>query len=1103
MTWSYTENLQNRANEVNKENKERIDFLKNKYENPKSNSFLYKKYPSIIDKYTKLLPSLDNEEKNKGNQILKDLEKLEREAEESWTEADIRIISDFMKQLENIVNNYEESTWDVQQITKREISKAKNDNVSSNKKDLVDNWTNEWERSWKLPDFSQYIKEPETSGLTTAPGAPESEVTTLVQSSEVVQANTEIDKNIRGKVNEYKAIKLDFELDYNSWEDFRSWFEKKLDENLERSWLEEKEKLKEREEVLSFVDKDIKPIIETVLNQSNKLKLSRIRDALDWLLDQALTNPLNSDWSITITPSKSVWQIFDDLFSSIAPSALDYVPSFEFWKEKMTFSSREEAVEVLWQFKKWLSELKWFWNWLTWQIEWALESTLLGVIVYAWKEIWSLAWEFEKKYISMLWEYIQFCLSNLALWSLITWTAIISLNKIYQRSTTWLDASVFKRLEDSFENIHKLYKDSGLEAYNIEKVKNNIYQIHPETSSWMLDNEKKTSQVYQELQSWKWNTVMDFFRSTTSYVWDIVDGWRKPLSWEKWKGLLTNIRYMWFDLLILPQKLMFMFVNKWPKWWRIKNKWAIIQDFIKYNENAFKKFDDIFKTLDRIQGKSNWEITIDDITKLKGEILSEYRSNVWLSKLNPLMETKFERAGRFKIKRVNIDSLTYQKVSDFINEKFGNTWNYDTLIRDFLQELKKDGVTFDRIYQSIESSKWIIDDFIKYSPEVDPLTEKQLLEISDLVSSFSKDKDAYIDNLVNEIKNFEQNGKKIFDPAISNIDFTLIEERARKSIYSFEWWKVDIKNFKASEMDTLINYLKTKEPDINIVKDFVQWLKNNWTFWWPHLISLIEEFPSNKDTNKSYSYDDCENIAKQNYSFMDYLNKVAWHNNSTSSSHWWWSNPKNPGTPWNNTNTPPNNPGTPNTPPNNPGINESPEDIANKNIQTLMQKKLEIIDLQEKYNNSQDKDLFLKKNRDELVKLWVINGDFQSSRENISSEIYSEKYKISLDLIHRVELELRISWKYKNNMSELIKYKKSINTSSYISNLDINNFKNELELKFGKIRTHDEIFENIRLKNKHLPYVVETKEMFKNSLGDFKWWSSILSHIHKWTIKLH
>ena len=642
MTWSYTENLQNRANEVNKENKERIDFLKNKYENPKSNSFLYKKYPSIIDKYTKLLPSLDNEEKNKGNQILKDLEKLEREAEESWTEADIRIISDFMKQLENIVNNYEESAWNVSESTKQEISQVRKDSaLNDTTKEIKETWVSEWEKDWKLPDFSQYIIQSESSsGLTTAPGAPESEVTTLVQSSEVVQANTEIDKNIRGKVNEYKAIKLDFELDYNSWEDFRSWFEKKLDENLERSWLEEKEKLKEREEVLSFVDKDIKSVIETVLNQSNELKLSRIWDAVDWLLDQALTNPLNSDWSITITPSKSVWQIFDNLFSSIAPSALDYVPSFEFWKEKMTFSSREEAVEVLWQFKKWLSELKWFWNWLTWQIEWALESALLGVIVYAWKEIWSLAWEFEKKYLSMLWEYIQFCLSNLALWSLITWTAIISLNKIYQRSTTWLDASVFKRLEDSFENIHKLYKDSGLEAYNIEKVRKNISQIHPETSSWMLDNEKKTSQVYQELQSWKWNTVMDFFRSTTSYVWDIVDGWRKPLSWEKWKGLLTNIRYMWFDLLILPQKLIFMFVNKWPKWWRIKNKWAIIQDFIKYNENAFKKFDDIFKTLDRIQDKSNWKISIDDITKLKGEILSEYRSNVWLSKLNKIWERR-------------------------------------------------------------------------------------------------------------------------------------------------------------------------------------------------------------------------------------------------------------------------------------------------------------------------------------------------------------------------------------------------------------------------------------------------------------------------------
>ena len=762
MTWSYTENLQNRANEVNKENKERIDFLKNKYENPKSNSFLYKKYPSIIDKYTKLLPSLDNEEKNKGNQILKDLEKLEREAEESWTEADIRIISDFMKQLENIVNNYEESAWNVSESTKQEISQVRKDSaLNDTTKEIKETWVSEWEKDWKLPDFSQYIIQSESSsGLTTAPGAPESEVTTLVQSSEVVQANTEIDKNIRGKVNEYKAIKLDFELDYNSWEDFRSWFEKKLDENLERSWLEEKEKLKEREEVLSFVDKDIKSVIETVLNQSNELKLSRIWDAVDWLLDQALTNPLNSDWSITITPSKSVWQIFDNLFSSIAPSALDYVPSFEFWKEKMTFSSREEAVEVLWQFKKWLSELKWFWNWLTWQIEWALESALLGVIVYAWKEIWSLAWEFEKKYLSMLWEYIQFCLSNLALWSLITWTAIISLNKIYQRSTTWLDASVFKRLEDSFENIHKLYKDSGLEAYNIEKVRKNISQIHPETSSWMLDNEKKTSQVYQELQSWKWNTVMDFFRSTTSYVWDIVDGWRKPLSWEKWKGLLTNIRYMWFDLLILPQKLIFMFVNKWPKWWRIKNKWAIIQDFIKYNENAFKKFDDIFKTLDRIQDKSNWKISIDDITKLKGEILSEYRSNVWLSKLNPLMETKFEREGRFKIKRVNIDDLTYQKVSDFINKKFGNTWNYDTLIRNFLQELKNSSVTFEKIDKGIEASKWIIDDFIKYSPEVDPATEKQLLEISDLVSSFSKDKDAYIDNLVNEIKILNKMVKK-------------------------------------------------------------------------------------------------------------------------------------------------------------------------------------------------------------------------------------------------------------------------------------------------------------------------------------------------------
>ncbi|MBB1565238.1 hypothetical protein HG430_004310 [Candidatus Gracilibacteria bacterium] len=317
MTGSYTENLQNRANEVNKENKERIDFLKNKYENPKSNSFLYKKYPSIIDKYTKLLPSLDNEEKNKGNQILKDLEKLEREAEESGTEADIRIISDFMKQLENIVNNYEESAGNVSESTKQEISQVRKDSaLNDTTKEIKETGVSEWEKDGKLPDFSQYIIQSESSsGLTTAPGAPESEVTTLVQpeqKKDKIKISKILDVNFNGNYSKENAQKLLNKI-----------------ENGEIGGLTEKDengdiKLTEAGEVIKY---QLEQLIDNLEDQDDakEVGMARVEDYFNGL-------------------GKSIKKVGDKYYIPLkGPNGEDY---------SLAFDSEEEAVNKVLELKK-------------------------------------------------------------------------------------------------------------------------------------------------------------------------------------------------------------------------------------------------------------------------------------------------------------------------------------------------------------------------------------------------------------------------------------------------------------------------------------------------------------------------------------------------------------------------------------------------------------------------------------------------------------------------------------------------------------------------------------------------------------------------------
>ena len=838
MTWSYTENLQNRANEVNKENKERIDFLKNKYENPKSNSFLYKKYPSIIDKYTKLLPSLDNEEKNKGNQILKDLEKLEREAEESWTEADIRIISDFMKQLENIVNNYEESAWNVSESTKQEISQVRKDSaLNDTTKEIKETWVSEWEKDWKLPDFSQYIIQSESSsGLTTAPGAPEfkpeNETTTLVQPEQ---------KEDRIKIS--KILDVNFNWDYSK-ENAQKLLNKI--ENWEIWWLTEKD-------------------------ENWNIELTEAWEVIKYQLEQLIDNLEDQDDAKEVGMAK-VEDYFNGLWKSIKKvDGKYYIPlKWPNWEDySLAFDSEEEAVNKVLELKKGAETiLQWMfqnlfeavWNKFVSALEWTLWLALTWVTIsyeWLWKtEKWSF-WHLKNSW----WEIIDnfknndnnhtilewlYALSSLAVFwsffSVFVWTHsamfesltrriigdfINASNKDYGKNSKYVYQDLYSKWDQfaqAISNMNGKELEDATEFRERQTIIENI-KLYRDLQPFWSEEFTKYDKILKKLEKYKLNKTDTFY-----YLLDL-----KVLSnWKIWslKSWLTSFFVRWWHFPIFP------FKGNGEKWSRIKvyrlSNW--------YTRNPVKTPNFKKETIDLFDDKIS-DALVDMKKIYKKEIVVEpvadsFKFKIkfkdwWLVKLENLLDTDYYSWVYDYIKWLNLaDKAEELRRIESLNKYF----------KDLVDTPKSKQIIYSELYKIKEG--YLLDD--EALKEVNKAI-KDLLKQMRIRDSYqwiwihwkwwSLYRLRYLKKMIEDRKvilrpwdiEAVKNGRKISSiPKLKDIiNISNIEEEFDKQWWILEKWKV-----VADNMDKIKKDYWIKVDDIKLEN-----AKKNWTEYW-----VIDEF---------------------------------------------------------------------------------------------------------------------------------------------------------------------------------------------------------------------------------------------------------------------
>ena len=865
MTWSYTENLQNRANEVNKENKERIDFLKNKYENPKSNSFLYKKYPSIIDKYTKLLPSLDNEEKNKGNQILKDLEKLEREAEESWTEADIRIISDFMKQLENIVNNYEESAWNVSESTKQEISQVRKDSaLNDTTKEIKETWVSEWEKDWKLPDFSQYIKEPETSGLTTAPGAPESEVTTLVQPEQ---------KEDRIKIS--KILDVNFNWDYSK-ENAQKLLNKI--ENWEIWWLTEKD-------------------------ENWNIELTEAWEVIKYQLEQLIDNLEDQDDAKEVGMAK-VEDYFNGLWKSIKKvDGKYYIPlKWPNWEDySLAFDSEEEAVNKVLELKKGAETiLQWMfqnlfeavWNKFVSALEWTLWLALTWVTIsyeWLWKtEKWSF-WHLKNSW----WEIIDnfknndnnhtilewlYALSSLAVFwsffSVFVWTHsamfesltrriigdfINASNKDYSKNSQYVYQDLYSKWDQfaqAISNMNGKELEDATEFRERQTIIENI-KLYRDLQPFWSEEFTKYDKILKKLEKYKLNKTDTFY-----YLLDL-----KVLSnWKIWslKSWLTSFFVRWWHFPIFP------FKGNGEKWSRIKvyrlSNW--------YTRNPVKTPNFKKETIDLFDDKIS-DALVDMQKIYKKEIVVEpiadsFKFKIkfkdwWLVKLENLLDTDYYSWVYDYIKWLNLaDKAEELRRIESLNKYF----------KDLVDTPKSKQIIYSELYKIKEG--YLLDD--EALKEVNKAI-KDLLKQMRIRDSYqwiwirwkwwNLYRLRYLKKMIEDRKvilrpwdiEAVKNGRKISSiPKLKDIiNISNIEEEFDKQWWILEKWKV-----VADNMDKIKKDYWIKVDDIKLEN-----AKKNWTKYW-----VIDEFKEKDFWKWLLWYIDYMLVGKEETEARDALEKI-------------------------------------------------------------------------------------------------------------------------------------------------------------------------------------------------------------------------------------
>lgn len=864
MTWSYTENLQNRANEVNKENKERIDFLKNKYENPKSNSFLYKKYPSIIDKYTKLLPSLDNEEKNKGNQILKDLEKLEREAEESWTEADIRIISDFMKQLENIVNNYEESAWNVSESTKQEISQVRKDSaLNDTTKEIKETWVSEWEKDWKLPDFSQYIKEPETSGLTTAPGAPKPEVTTLVQpeqKKDKIKISKILDVNFNWNYSKENAQKL-----LNKIENWEIW------------WLTEKD-------------------------ENWNIELTEAWEVIKYQLEQLIDNLEDQDDAKEVGMAK-VEDYFNGLWKSIKKvDGKYYIPlKWPNWEDySLAFDSEEEAVNKVldlkkgaetilqWMFQnlfeaawnKFVSVLEWtLWLALTWvtisyEWLWKTEMSLGSYFVESWKEIFA-NWDDDNNLT--LWEFWHALVSLAIFWSfssVLVWTHsamfesltrriigdfINASNKDYGKNSKYVYQDLYSKWDQfaqAISNMNGKELEDATEFRERQTIIENI-KLYRDLQPFWSEEFTKYDKILKKLEKYKLNKTDTFY-----YLLDL-----KVLSnWKIWslKSWLTSFFVRWWHFPIFP------FKGNWEKWSRLKvyklSNWYTknpvkTPDFKNATFNLFEdKISDALADMKKIYKKEIVVEPVADSFKFKIKF-----KDWWLVKLENLLDTDYYSWVYDYIKWLNLaDKAEELRRIESLNKYF----------KDLVDTPKSKQIIYSELYKIKEG--YLLDD--EALKEVNKAI-KDLLKQMRIRDSYqwiwihwkwwNLYRLRYLKKMIENRKvilrpwdiEAVKNGRKISSiPKLKDIiNISNIEEEFDKQWWILEKWKV-----VADNMDKIKKDYWIKVDDIKLEN-----AKKNWTKYW-----VIDEFKEKDFWKWLLWYIDYMLVGKEETEARDALEKI-------------------------------------------------------------------------------------------------------------------------------------------------------------------------------------------------------------------------------------
>lgn len=864
MTWSYTENLQNRANEVNKENKERIDFLKNKYENPKSNSFLYKKYPSIIDKYTKLLPSLDNEEKNKGNQILKDLEKLEREAEESWIEADIRIISDFMKQLENIVNNYEESAWNVSESTKQEISQVRKDSaLNDTTKEIKETWVSEWEKDWKLPDFSQYIKEPETSGLTTAPGAPKPEVTTLVQpeqKKDKIKISKILDVNFNWNYSKENAQKL-----LNKIENWEIW------------WLTEKD-------------------------ENWNIELTEAWEVIKYQLEQLIDNLEDQDDAKEVGMAK-VEDYFNGLWKSIKKvDGKYYIPlKWPNWEDySLAFDSEEEAVNKVldlkkgaetilqWMFQnlfeaawnKFVSVLEWtLWLALTWvtisyKWLWKTEMSLGSYFVESWKEIFA-NWDDDNNLT--LWEFWHALVSLAIFWSfssVLVWTHsamfeslnrrvigdfIDASNKDYSKNSKYVYQDLYSKWDQfaqAISNMNGKELEDATEFRERQTIIENI-KLYRDLQPFWSEEFTKYDKILKKLEKYKLNKTDTFY-----YLLDL-----KVLSnWKIWslKSWLTSFFVRWWHFPIFP------FKGNWEKWSRLKvyklSNWYTknpvkTPDFKNATFNLFEdKISDALADMKKIYKKEIVVEPVADSFKFKIKF-----KDWWLVKLENLLDTDYYSWVYDYIKWLNLaDKAEELRRIESLNKYF----------KDLVDTPKSKQIIYSELYK-IKEGYLLDDEALKEVNKAikDLLKQMRIRDSYQWIWIYWKwwnlYRLRYLKKMIEDRKvilrpwdiEAVKNGRKISSiPKLKDIiNISNIEEEFDKQWWILEKWKV-----VADNMDKIKKDYWIKVDDIKLEN-----AKKNWTKYW-----VIDEFKEKDFWKWLLWYIDYMLVGKEETEARDALEKI-------------------------------------------------------------------------------------------------------------------------------------------------------------------------------------------------------------------------------------